>query len=660
MCGIAGFATTRGVTEVELTARVRRMACCLEHRGPDDSGEWVDAAAGVAFGHRRLAVVDLSPEGHQPMLSTDGRWVITFNGEVYNFADLRRELELRGHAFRGHSDTEVMLAAVRAWGLEAALQRFIGMFAFAIWDRDQRTLYLARDRLGIKPLYYGWARETFLFASELKAIRTYPDFDSQVDRGSLGLFLRFGCIPQPHSIYQGIRKLPPGSILSVAQHGFGRGTEKIQPYWSLNEVAKRAAREPFKGTAREAAADLDQLLRNAIRQRMIADVPLGAFLSGGIDSSVVVALMQAESSRSVKTFTIGFHDTAFNEACHAKAVAAHLGTDHTEAYITADEALAVVPKLPLYYDEPFADSSQIPTYLVSALARRHVTVALSGDGGDELFGGYERYTTGPVLWRMMRLAPYRWRSAPLVQSLISKGGDAPDTLPENHSDAARRVELPGACARLTGLLAAKRLEDFYFATFCHWADPASVVQNYAESPTVLDEADELGAVRGTAQRLMFFDTVFYLPDDILAKLDRASMAVSLESRVPLLDHRVVEFAARLPRPVKIRAGRTKRVLRQVLAKYVPPRLTERPKMGFSLPIGEWLRGPLKDWAAALLNESRLRSEGFFKPAPIRRLWLAHQARRIDSQYQLWDVLMFQAWWEHWGNIRENSAVSRET
>ncbi|MGH9433886.1 MAG: asparagine synthase (glutamine-hydrolyzing), partial [Terriglobia bacterium] len=396
MCGITGFVTAGGMGTEELTARVRRMACCLAHRGPDDSGEWVDAAAGVALGHRRLSIVDLSLEGHQPMHSACGRYVMVFNGEVYNFADLRQELEPKGHTFRGHSDTEVMLAAIREWGLEAALQHFIGMFALALWDREERVLSLARDRLGIKPLYYGWAHGTFLFASELKAIRAYPDFEPQVDRGSLALFLRFGCIPQPHSIYQGIGKLPPGSVLSLKQRGSREwNRQEVQNYWSMGEVAQRAAEAPFKGTAQEAADELERLLRDAIRRRLIADVPLGAFLSGGIDSSVVVALMQTESSRPVRTFTLGFREDAFNEAVHAKAVAAYLGTDHTDAYVTAEEALAVVPRLPVYYDEPFADSSQIPTCLVSALARRHVTVTLSGDGGDELFGGYDRYTIAP-------------------------------------------------------------------------------------------------------------------------------------------------------------------------------------------------------------------------------------------------------------------------
>ncbi len=651
MCGITGFVAAGGNGE-EITARIHRMASTLAHRGPDDSGVWVDAAAGVALGHRRLSIVDLSPQGHQPMLSACGRYAMVFNGEVYNFAELRSELEPQGHAFRGHSDTEVMLAAICQWGLEAALQRFTGMFAFALWDRNEHVLYLARDRLGIKPIYYGWAGRTFLFASELKAIRAHPDFTAQVDRGSLALFLRFSCIPQPHSIYRGIGKLPPGCMLSLklCESG-GRGPERVQAYWSLAEVSKQAAQEPFRDDLQEAARELELLLRTAVRQRMIADVPLGAFLSGGIDSSTVVALMQAESSRPVKTFTIGFHVDAFNEAVHAQAVAAHLGTEHTEAYVTADEALAVVPRLPAYYDEPFADSSQIPTYLVSALARRHVTVTLSGDGGDELFGGYDRYAMGSKVWMILRLAPYRWRrlARRMLQSFLGFNEDSQPTLPANRPASSRLGELQSKGGRMAALLAAKQLEDFYFASFSHWQDPATVMEGYEESATILSGLPLFRDIRGIAQRMMFFDTVFYLPDDILVKLDRASMAVGLESRVPLLDHHVVEFAARLPLSLKIHGGRTKGVLREILQKYLPGELTGRPKMGFSVPLGNWLRGPLRDWAELLLGETRLRNEGFFKVGPIRRLWQAHLAGSAEAPYQLWDVLMFQAWWEYWRN-----------
>ncbi|MGH9454585.1 MAG: asparagine synthase (glutamine-hydrolyzing), partial [Terriglobia bacterium] len=497
--------------------------------------------------------------------------------------------------------------------------------------------------------YYGWVKNSLIFASELKAIQAHPDFTGQVDRGALALFLRFGCIPQPHSIYRGIRKLPPGCVVSLKPRAARvPGSELVQTYWSMTGVAQHAAQSPFKGTPQEAAGELERLLRDAIRLRMVADVPLGAFLSGGIDSSAVVALMQAESSRPVKTFTIGFHDDDFNEAVHAKTVASHLGTEHTEAYITAEEALAVVPQLPVYYDEPFADASQIPTYLVSRMARRHVTVTLSGDGGDELFGGYDRYTIGPRLWRMLRPAPHRLRrgAANLAHAFLGFSDDSPSNIRGESPGVSRLEELRRKRERIQGLLGAKRLEDLYFATFSHGEDPAKLVEGYEPSATVLDGPAWFGAVHGTAQRLMFFDTVFYLPDDILVKLDRASMAVGLESRVPLLDHRVVEFAARLPVSLKIREGRTKWLLRKVLEPYVPPKLTERPKRGFSIPLGAWLRGPLRDWAEALLSETRLRHEGFFRPIPVRRVWQAHLAGRTEGQYQLWDLLMFQAWWEH--------------
>jgi asparagine synthase (glutamine-hydrolysing) len=650
MCGITGFWAADGGNAEELTARVQRMAMTLSHRGPDDAGSWVDREAGLVLAHRRLSIVDLSPAGHQPMHSACGRYVMVFNGEVYNFVELRRELEPQGHSFRGNSDTEVMLAAIRQWGLEAALERFVGMFAFALWDRKERALHLVRDRVGIKPLYYGWAGDTFLFASELKAICAHPDFRPQVDRRALAQFLRLTCIPQPHSIYQGIRKLPPGCVLTLKERaGNKHSSEKLQPFWSLAHVAEQAARAPFKGTPQEAAGELERLLREAVRLRMVADVPLGAFLSGGIDSSAVVSLMQGESTRPVKTFTIGFHDDAFNEAAHAKAVAARLGTDHTDLYVTAPEALAVVPRLPVYYDEPFADSSQIPTYLVAALARRQVTVTLSGDGGDELFGGYGRYTVGPKMWMLLRLLPRA--SKRLAASMIHafsgiKSGVAtqsPVTTPGRSSqqDLGRRLE------RVAALLAAKQIEDLYFAIFSHWEDPAAVLEGYQNDLGKPVEIPSFKEVRSVAQRLMFFDTVLYLPDDILVKLDRASMAVSLESRVPLLDHRVVEFAARLPLSLKIRRGETKWLLRQVLGKFVPPALTDRAKMGFSIPLGDWLRGPLRDWAAALLDENRLRRDGFFQPAPILRLWQAHLAGRMGGEHQLWDVLMFQAWWDYW-------------
>lgn len=627
------------------------MAGQLTHRGPDDSGFWVDAGAGIALGFRRLAILDLTPAGHQPMTSSDGRYVMVFNGEVYNFADMRTELEPLGHAFRGHSDTEVMLEAVSEWGLEAAAKKFVGMFAFALWDRRERVLHLVRDRLGIKPLYCGWQGRTFLFGSELKALRAHPAFRAQVSRDAVALYLRLGYIPYPYSIYQGIWKLPPGHILSL-EVGAQPTSELPQTvrYWSADDVYANGAADPFRGSEHEAIDELDRLLRDSTRLRMIADVPLGAFLSGGIDSSTVVALMQAQSTRPVKTFTIGFREREFDEASHAKAVAAHLATDHTELYVTAGEARDVIPKLPTLYDEPFGDSSQIPTYLLSALTRRHVTVSLSGDGGDELFGGYTRYARISRFWGTARCFPYASRIA--SAKLLRAGTSAT----YNRLFGGLGRFLPGLVRpstvgdrvyRLAETLAAKNLDEMYRGSISYWKSPAEVVLGAKEPPTVLSRGFDGTQGTDVHHRLMLLDVLTYLPEDILAKLDRASMAVSLETRVPILDHRVVEFAARVPTSMKIRAGVGKWLLRQVLYRYVPRELVERPKMGFSVPIEDWLRGPLREWAESLLNPERLRSEGFLRAEPIREVWAEHLSGQRNWQGQLWNVLMFQAWRDKW-------------
>jgi asparagine synthase (glutamine-hydrolysing) len=627
------------------------MADQLIHRGPDDSGVWVDAEAGIALGFRRLAIVDLSPTGHQPMTSSNSRHVMVFNGEVYNFGELRKDLESRGHGFRGHSDTEVMLEAVSEWGLEAAVKKFVGMFAFALWDRRDRVLHLVRDRLGIKPLYWGWQGKTFLFGSELKALRVHPDFDPEINRGALALYLRYGYIPQPHSIYQGIRKLPPGHILSL-RAGAQTSSELSGTalYWSAKEVYENGAANPFRGSEGEAVEELDRLLRESVRLRMIADVPLGAFLSGGIDSSTVVALMQAQSDRPVKTFTIGFHAQEFNEAAHAKTVAARLGTEHTELYVTPKEALDVIPKLPTLYDEPFADSSQIPTYLVSALTRRHVTVSLSGDGGDELFGGYQRYSNARQFWEAVRRFPHFTRKAldrfirvckPATYDRLI-GGLGP-LLPR----LARPSSVGERMYRLAEVMTVRNPEELYRHLVSYWKSPAEVVLNAKEAPIILTQPSDWARLADISQRMMFLDLATYLPDDILAKVDRASMGVSLEARVPILDHRVVEFAARVPISMKIRSGQGKWLLRQVLYRYVPRELVERPKMGFSVPMEDWLRGPLRNWAEELLNQDRLRREGFFRSEPIRELWAEHLSGQRNWQGHLWNVLMFQAWQEKW-------------
>jgi len=649
MCGLTGFwemAARR--KEAELCRTVQEMAETLHHRGPDDGGEWADAGAGIALGFRRLAIVDLSPAGHQPMASASERYIIAFNGEVYNFEALRQELmgQSAAPAFRGHSDTEVMLAAIEAWGLEAAVKRFVGMFALALWDRQERVLHLVRDRLGIKPLYYGWMGNTLLFGSELKALRAHPAFRPEIDRDVLTLLLRHNYIPAPYSIYKGIRKLPPGTILTLR----GTGEAEPVPYWSVRDAAAAGLADPFSGSEAEAADGLDALLREAVGMRMVADVPLGAFLSGGVDSSAVVALMQAQSSRPVQTFSIGFRESGYDEAPFAREVARHLGTDHTELYVSPEDAQAVIPTLPALYDEPFADSSQIPTFLVSQLARRRVTVSLSGDGGDELFAGYNRYFFAQNIWDRIGWMPtgVRQAAAGTLTAVPPRTMDAlaqrlGSVLPKHLRHGGVSIKL----AKIADIMRADCPDTIYKTLVSHWEQPASLVlgMDGGEPPTALTGKDRWRGLPDFTQRMMYMDLMSYLPDDILAKVDRASMAVSLEARVPLLDHRVVEFAWRLPLSLKIREGQGKWLLRQVLYRYVPREMIERPKMGFGVPIDAWLRGPLRDWAEALLDERRLREEGFFEPAPIRAKWDEHLSGRRNWQYHLWDVLMFQAWHE---------------
>ncbi|MBZ5570401.1 MAG: asparagine synthase (glutamine-hydrolyzing) [Acidobacteriia bacterium] len=634
MCGIAGFIDLRRQTSTEdLRAIAKRMADTVRHRGPDSEGVWVDAAAGIALGHRRLAIIDLSPMGHQPMVSGSGRFVIIYNGELYNFQELRQELEHSGDyptTFRGQSDTEVILTCFDRWGVEASLSRFNGMFAFAVWDRHEHILHLSRDRMGEKPLYYGWLGETFLFGSELKALCAHPDFRGEINRDALMLYMRHNCVPAPHSIYRGIYKLPPGHLLSLPR-GHSPNMTPV-PYWSLEEAVARGSEEPFHGTAEEAVKQLDTLLRDAIRMRMLADVPLGGLLSGGVDSSTVTALMQAQSTRPVKTFTIGLHESAYDEAQNAAAVAHHLGTEHTELYITPAEVLSVIPRLPTMYDEPFADSSQIPSFLVSQMARQHVTVGLSGDGGDELFGGYNRHVWSSRIWNAVGWLPLSARSslAGAIRCVTPQTWDTVLDICAPFLPHKAKHRNPGLkLYKIAEMLPVKNRGALYLRHTSHWADPADVVVGGTD-------ADYLGGVQSPqvhfldfTQQMMFLDTVTYLPDDILAKVDRASMAVSLEMRVPLLDHRVVEFAWSLPPVMKIRQGRGKWLLRQLLYSYVPRELVDRPKAGLE----------------ALLDEHRLKSQGFFNPGPIRKIWAAHLSGQGSWQYHLWDALMFQAWLE---------------
>lgn len=646
MCGLTGFWHPGGGEESALRAEVTRMADTLVHRGPDDSGVWVDGAAGIALGFRRLSIIDLSPTGHQPMCSGDGRFVIIFNGEIYNFLELKKDLERLGDRFRGGSDTEVILAGCVRWGIEQTLRRIAGMFAIALWDRRERTLLLARDRLGKKPMYYRRDGQCFLFASELKAFHADSSFRPELDRDALALYLRHGYIPSPYSIYRGVSKLPPGHFLMVRS---GQPGESV-PYWDIRAIVSEGVRHPLDLSEPEALEMLETLLSDSVSKRMIADVPLGALLSGGIDSSLVVALMQAASSRPVKTFTIGFPVSEYNEANEAKAVARHLGTDHTELYVTPEEAQAVIPKLPDLYDEPFADASQIPTHLVCALARRFVTVSLSGDGGDELFGGYTRYLWAENIWRWIRGSPRTLRTAAAagIEAVGPAGWDALYGIVEPLLPASRRYTLPGdKLQKLAGLLSSRSPDELYLRLVSLWKEPGEIVLGAHEPQTVLRDPSTPRLVPNFTERMMYTDLVTYLPDDILTKVDRASMGVSLEARSPLLDHRLVEWAWRLPLRWKRRHGQGKWLLRQLLHRYVPRPLVDRPKTGFAIPIDVWLRGPLKEWAEDLLDESRIQQEGIFDPRPIRAAWSAHLSGHRNEQYRLWVILMFQAWRARW-------------
>lgn len=641
MCGITGYWSERESPD-GLDLAAHRMACAIAHRGPDDAGVWVENSAGLALAHQRLSVLDLSPAGHQPMLSASGRYVIAFNGEIYNHLKLREALA--GCVWRGHSDTETLLAAMAAWGVDTTLKKCVGMFAFALWDREAHTLTLARDRFGEKPLYYGRQGDVFLFGSELKALKAHPAFRAEIDRDALTLYLRHGYIPAPHSIYKGIFKLPPGTWVQVSA-----GLEVGEPiiYWSARQAAESGQRNLFEGGEVEAVQELERLLQQSIAGQMMADVPLGAFLSGGVDSSAVVALMQAESSRPVKTFTIGFKDQDYNEAEYAHAVAKHLGTEHTELYVTPQQAMAVIPQLPHIYDEPFADSSQIPTCLVSKMAREQVTVSLSGDGGDELFGGYNRYSLGEKIGKIARFPlPLRSAMAGMITGFSPKQWDVVMGSVSPFLPTRLRFANPGdKLHKLAGVVCSESIESLYHGLVSLWDDPASIVRRGKEPPTVITNRSTWPGLPDLTHQMMVLDTISYLPDDILAKVDRAAMSVSLETRVPFLDHRVMEFAWRLPLSMKVVRGHGKHVLRQVLYKHVPRKLIERPKMGFSIPLDSWLRGPLRGWAESLLDESRIQQEGFFEPTLIRKKWQEHLSGKCNWQHQLWVILIFQSWLE---------------
>ncbi len=648
MCGLAGFidyARRQGREPLERLAR--EMAATLAHRGPDDEGAWADAEAGVALGHRRLAIIDTSSAGAQPMVSSCRRWVIVYNGEVYNFPELRAELEAAGRPFRGHSDTEVILEGCAQWGVRALIERLIGMFAFALWDRRERALVLVRDRLGIKPLYWGIFGDLVLFGSQLSALRVHRGWRPAIDRAALTAYLRRNYVPCPYSIYRGVSKLEPGTLLTFRE---GRAPAP-ERYWSLAEVARAGRAEPRQMAAQEAAAELGALLGDAVRRRLVADVPLGALLSGGIDSALVTALMRAESSAAVKTFSIGFDQAAYDEAARARAVAAHLGTEHRELYVEPGHVQRIIPGLARWFDEPFGDLSLVPTYLVAELARQEVTVALSGDGGDELFAGYDRYRWAEALWRRMRRVPrgLRAAAAAALGPLPPAAWDPVLAL----SPRARDAGLDGdRLKKALPLLAAPDADALYRRLVGFWLEPRDLVRGGAEPERApWDPGAGAGAGAGALptglpdflDRMQLLDATTYLPDHILTKVDRATMAVSLETRVPLLDHRVVEFTWRLPAELRATGGEGKALLRRVLFEHAPRELFTGAKKGFALPVDAWLRGPLRPWAEELLSESRLEGDGLLRPGPIRAKWREHLSGQRNWQYLLWNVLMLQTW-----------------
>jgi asparagine synthase (glutamine-hydrolysing) len=646
MCGITGFIQYKGGTREELARRCQNMADTIAHRGPDAGGVWVDASFPVALGHRRLSIIDLSEAGAQPMESSSGRYVLSFNGEVYNFSRLRQEPGLASYPFKGHSDTEVILAAVQHLGVEKAVSKLEGMFALALWDKEESSLWLARDRVGKKPLYYGWCGNSFLFGSELKALRKHPDFERDLDRNALGQYMQYGWVSQPHSIYQNVRKLPPGSLIKIAQHCKPWAALPV-PFWSAREVAEHGEKNRFRGSYEQAIKKLDAVLQQAVGDRMVADVELGALLSGGIDSSMIVALMQKMSDRPIKTFSIGFWEEKYNEAEYASAVARHLQTEHHEIYVTPDQALDVVEHLPRIYDEPFADSSQIPTYLVCKLAREQLKVVLTGDGGDEQLAGYRRYKNCLEHWRAVQRIPRGARS--VVRPVASALGAGSWRWVKNYANEGRAVprwsRKLGKVSQRSCNWAANSPQEILANKFNKCLTVDQFVPGAVNSATPLSDPSYWADVQDPLLAMLHYDYTGYLPDDILVKVDRASMAVGLEARAPLLDHRVLELAWSLPTEYLFDGTTGKRVLRDLLTCYVPRALIDRPKRGFSVPIKEWLVGPLRDWAEDLISEQTLREQGIFDVTSIRDAWQQHLYGWANHSELLWSVLMFQAWWK---------------
>lgn len=644
MCGITGFYDLDKTAPRDgLQAVARKMAGAIAHRGPDADGFWQDPDVPLVLAHRRLSIIDLSVDGAQPMASPNGRYEIVFNGEIYNFQTLRKDLEDEGATFRGRSDTEVMLAAFEVWGVNRALQRLNGMFAFALWDREKRQLHLVRDRMGKKPLYIGWAGKSFVFGSELKAFRAHPDFKPEVNRNALALYMRFGCVPAPHTIYQGVWQMPPGTRITLVFDLLSAGDDLAKdcaPYWSPPRVVEEACHNPLRGSDLELTNQFENLLRDCVRERMISDVPLGAFLSGGINSSTVVALMQAQSNQKIKTYCIGFNEKGYDEAAAAQAVARHLGTDHHEIILGPEQAQSVIPQLPDMYDEPFADSSQIPTYLVSKFAREQVTVALSGDGGDEMMGGYIRHQAIPSLWNRVGWWPQPARNF-VANRIHGITIETWDRIGRAQPQFGERIY------KIADILPLKSMEDIYIHVMSRWPNPTEIVRNSREPLIALHDPAMLPRDLTFAERMMYGDALSYLPNDVLVKVDRASMAVALETRAPLLDYRVFEFCWRLPVDARIRGDQGKWLLRQVLARHVPDHLFNRSKQGFAAPIGDWLRGPLQDWAHELLRPLRLEQDGYLNPVPINTAWQEHLDGKGNHAHRLWTVLMFQAWLDRW-------------
>jgi asparagine synthase (glutamine-hydrolysing) len=643
MCGLVGFLSKDFDTDRGRHV-LQQMSDKIANRGPDDFGVWFDENSQIGLGHRRLSIIDLSPAGAQPMLSASGRYSIAFNGEIYNYLQLRKEMGAQ-LSWRGHSDTETLLAGFDIWGIQETIERTVGMFAFAVWDKKNHVLTLGRDRLGEKPLYYGWQQGHFLFGSELKALKVYPSFNADINRDSLALLMKHNTIPAPHSIWQGIHKLMPGCLLSVSHES---REPVISRYWSGKDAIETSICSPFIGSADEAITALEKVLFDAIDMQMVADVPVGAFLSGGVDSSTIVALMQARSSRPIRSFSIGFNEEQYNEAKYAMAVARHLGTEHTELYVSSEDALSLIPRLPHLYDEPFSDSSQIPTFLVAQLAQQHVTVSLSGDGGDELFCGYNRYLMVNQFWSKLSKLPIHFRQM-AAKAILAIPPRLLDRILKSLTQvfpAQYKMALPGDKLRKgASVMASSSFLELYDQMASHWQEPTRLVLGANNLPTLFNSVQEQPCTPTNIEHMMALDMLTYLPDDILTKVDRAAMGTSLETRVPFLDHRVVEFAWSLPMKYKLNNGVGKWALREVLYKYVPKSLIERPKMGFGVPIDKWLRGSLREWAESLLDERRLKEEGFFDVSMVRKKWQAHLNGQPNCQHLLWDVLMFQSWLE---------------